>query len=177
MARQRAQEAHQLQQELQGLREEVQFFMKPTMNGLQTAALADLGDGVALMGALPKAINADNAHQAAQGQVLEELQAFASSINEVFNTMTAPLKDNQLLTGDMVRGRIKYTARALHAATRRETILEASDALRTMLPDYPDIDKALTGIEKAGEEAANKLDDSPLAARLRQAAQDSAPKR
>lgn len=179
----RTQEAHDLQQRLHGLSEEAQYFLRPTMNGLLRAANEEFGDGASLGAALPPAINNvtdENAEEVAEELAHEDAQAallsFADSIKSVFTTMTAPTQDGKLLTGEMVRYRIRQASTQLHAATRIDAILEGRNALRVMMPDYPDIQKALDGIEKAGEEAADKLDFSDLAMQLRQAGQQSVAK-
>lgn len=174
---QRAQKAHDLQQALNTLRDNVRFTLQPSMLGLQRAADEELSDGAALIGVLPSAINADNAEDAADAAALEELLSFSQKVGEVFSEMTAPNAEAGMLNGDAVRGRIKQASRKLYDLTRREAVLEASPCLTIMLKDYPDIDAALNGIEKAGEAASNMLDKSDLATQLRQAAQESAAKR
>lgn len=180
IAQQKAKEAQQLQESLQALSEEAQEFMRPTMNGLMVAANEELNDGEMLGDALPPALNAvtsENAEASAEAfartEAQEALLDFAASIKRVFTTMTAPPEPGTLLSAEMVRYRVRHAADALHAATRREAILEGREVLQAMLTDYPNIEKALDGIEKAGEEAADKLDRSDLVMQLRAQARES----
>lgn len=165
------QQAHDLRAGLIKVSQDAQFFMRPTMNGLNQAANASLGDGFSMIHALPSAINADNAEVAAQAEMLNEIAIFVSQVKDAFHRMTVQSPRNTLLTPDIARGRLKQCARDLYDLTRREAILEASPALGVMLEDYPNISKALDGIATAGAECADKLDQCALALQLRRSTQ------
>lgn len=176
--RERAEESRSLQKQLSGLCEEAHTVLNPSLNSIQEAAGIKLEDGFSFIAAKSKDITPENAPATAQGMVLHELQTYASHLSGIFHRMTSAPQDasreNLLFTGDIVRGRIKQTAKEIYDATRREAVLGACPTLQTMLDDMPLIDTALDCVAKEGEDTANKLDSCGLVTRLREEAQAQA---